>query len=143
METYIVNGVAVEYDTFDLVNMELFGTEVERLKDFADSIKGKRYETFADSVSELREMCEGIKDFFDCVVGEGTSEKVFGTRVNALDMTQAYYNFVAEVSARMQNAFSAPVAPAMNREQRRAAERARRREEATQRAAKRAAGDAE
>ena len=130
MDTYIVNGVSVEYDTFDLVNMELFGTEVERLKDFADSIKGKTYETFADSVSDLREMCEGIKDFFDCVVGEGTSEKVFGTRVNALDMTQAYHNFVAEVSARMQNGFSAPVAPAMNREQRRAAEREQRRAEA-------------
>lgn len=130
METYIVNGVSIEYDTFYLVNMELFGTEVERLKDFADSIKGKTYETFADSVADLREMCEGIKDFFDCVVGEGTSEKVFGTRVNALDMTQAYHNFVAEVSAKMQNGFSAPVAPAMNREQRRAAEREQRRAEA-------------
>ena len=130
METYIVNGVSIEYDTFDLVNMELFGTEVERLKDFADSIKGKTYETFADSVADLREMCEGIKDLFDCVVGESTSEKVFGTRVNALDMVQAYHNFVAEVSARMQNGFSAPVAPAMNREQRRAAEREQRRAEA-------------
>ena len=130
METYIVNGVAIEYDTFDLVNMELFGTEVERLKDFADSINGKQYNAFADSVSDLREMCDGIKDFFDCVVGEGTSEKVFGTRVNALDMTQAYHNFVAEVSAKMQNGFSAPVAPAINREQRRAADREKRRAEA-------------
>lgn len=134
METYIVNGVAIEYDTFDLVNMELFGTEVERLKDFADSINGKQYNAFADSVSDLREMCEGIKDFFDCVVGEGTSEKVFGTRVNALDMTQAYHNFVAEVSAKMQNGFSAPVAPAMNIEQRRAAEREKRRAEAKEKA---------
>lgn len=134
METYIVNGVAIEYDTFDLVNMELFGTEVERLKDFADSINGKQYNDFADSVSDLREMCEGIKDFFDCVVGEGTSEKVFGTRVNALDMTQAYHNFVAEVSAKMQNGFSAPVAPAINREQRRAAEREKRRAEAKEKA---------
>ena len=131
METYIVNGVSVEYDAFDLVNMELFGTEVERLKDFADSIKGKRYETFTDSVSDLREMCEGIKDFFDCVVGEGTSEKVFGDRVNALDMTQTYHNFVSEVSARMQNGFSAP---AVNREQRRVAEREQRRAEAAARA---------
>lgn len=131
METYIVNGVAVEYDTFDLVNMELFGTEVERLKDFADSIKGKRYETFADSVSDLREMCEGIKDFFDCVVGEGTSEKVFGDRVNALDMTQAYNTFVDEVSAKMRDGFSAPT---MNREQRRAADREQRRAEAAARA---------
>ena len=133
MDTYIVNGVSVEYDTFDLVNMELFGTEVERLKDFADSIKGKQYNTFADSAADLREICEGITDFFDCVVGESTSEKVFGTRVNALDMVQAYHNFVAEVSARMQNGFSAPVAPAMNREQRRAAEREKRRAEAAAR----------
>ena len=133
MDTYIVNGVSVEYDTFDLVNMELFGTEVERLQDFADSIKGKQYNTFADSAADLREICEGIKDFFDCVVGESTSEKVFGTRVNALDMVQAYHNFVAEVSARMQNGFSAPVAPAMNREQRRAAEREKRRAEAAAR----------
>lgn len=130
MDTYIVNGVSVEYDTFDLVNMELFGTEVERLKDFADSINGKQYNAFADSVADLREMCEGIKDFFDCVVGEGTSEKVFGNRVNALDMTQAYHNFVAEVSAKMQNGFSSPAAPAMNRERRRAAEREQRRAEA-------------
>lgn len=134
METYIVNGVSVEYDTFDLVNMELFGTEVERLKDFADSIKGKQYNVFADSVADLREMCEGIKDFFDCVVGEGTSEKVFGTRVNALDMTQAYHNFVTEVSAKMQTGFSAPAATALNREQRRAAEREQRRAEAKARA---------
>ena len=134
MDTYIVNGVSVEYDTFDLVNMELFGTEVERLKDFADSIKGKQYNTFADSAADLREICEGIKDFFDCVVGESTSEKVFGTRVNALDMVQAYHNFVAEVSARMQNGFSAPVAPAINREQRRAAEREKRRAEAKEKA---------
>lgn len=134
MDTYIVNGVSVEYDTFDLMNMELFGNEVERLKDFADSIKGKQYNAFTDSVSDLREMCEGIKDFFDCVVGEGTSEKVFGDRVNALDMTQAYHSFVSEVSARMQNGFSAPAAPAMNREQRRAAERKQRRAEAAARA---------
>ena len=134
MDTYIVNGVSVEYDTFDLVNMELFGTEAERLTKFADSFKGKVYDTFADSVSDLRELCEGVKDFFDCVLGEGMAEKIFGNRVNALDMTQAYHAFVSEVSARMQNGFSAPAVPAMNREQRRAADREQRRAEAKARA---------
>lgn len=134
MDTYIVNGVSVEYDTFDLINMELFGTEVERLTKFANSSKGKAYDTFADSVSDLRELCEGVKDFFDCVLGEGMAEKIFGNRVNALDMTQAYHAFVAEVSAKMQNGFSAPAAPALNREQRRAAEREQRRAEAKARA---------
>lgn len=134
MDTYIVNGVSVEYDTFDLVNMELFGTEVERLTKFANSSKGKVYDTFADSVSDLRELCEGVKDFFDCVLGEGMAEKIFGNRVNALDMTQAYHTFVAEVSAKMQAGFSAPAAPALNREQRRVAEREQRRAEAKARA---------
>lgn len=134
MDNYIVNGVSVEYDTFDLVSMELFGTEVERLTKFANSSKGKVYDTFADSVSDLRELCEGVKDFFDCVLGEGMAEKIFGNRVNALDMTQAYHTFVAEVSARMQNGFSSPVAPALSREQRRAAEREQRRAEAKARA---------
>lgn len=130
MDNYIVNGVSVEYDTFDLVNIELFGTEVERLTKLANSSKGKVYDTFADSVSDLRELCEEVKDFFDCVLGEGMAEKIFGNRVNALDMSQAYHTFVAEVSARMQTGFSAPAAPALNREQRRAAEREQRRAEA-------------
>ena len=130
MDKYIINGVEVEYDTFDIVNMELYGAEVERVTVFANSIHGKEYASFADSVADLRLICEEIKDFFDCVLGEGMSEKIFGNRVNALDMTQAYHSFVAEVSARMQDGFSAPVAPAMNREQRRAAEREQRRAEA-------------
>lgn len=145
METYIINGVEVQYDTFDIVNMELFGTEVERLKDFADANKGKVYDTFAESVSDLRALCEGILDFFDCLLGEGMAKKIFGDRINAMLITNAYHDFVSEVSAAMAAGLRGDKAsaPAMNREQRRAEDRARRREEAARRAAQRAAGNAE
>lgn len=135
MDVYVINGVSVEYDTFDIVNMELFGTEVERLKNFAEENRGKAYDTFADSVSDLRAMCEGVLDFFDCLLGEGMSKTIFGDRINAVTITNAYHTFVAEVSAVMSAGFNgASPEPAMNREQRRAAERAKRRAEAEERA---------
>ena len=135
MEIYNINGVEVEYDTFDIVNMELFGTEVERLKDFANANKGKTYETFADSVSDLRALCEGVLDFFDCLLGEGMAKKIFGDRINAAVITNAYHGFVAEVSSAMAAGLNGDNAvPAVNREQRRAAERAQRRAEAEKRA---------
>lgn len=142
MEVYKINGVDVEYDTFDLVNMELFGTEVERLTKFADENKGKTYETFGDSVSDLRVLCENILDFFDCLFGEGTAKRIFGDRINAMVITKEYHDFVAEVSAAMTAGLGdTGSAPAMNREQRRAAEREQRRAEARKRAeAKRNAG---
>lgn len=136
METYIVNGVSVEYDTFDLENMTLFISEVERMSNFADSTKGKKYDDFSESVADLCEMCEEIKDFFDCVVGEGTADRVFGNCVTSMDsvlsMVMAYHNFVAEVSERINNISpgEAPVVPTSNREQRRAAAREQRRAEA-------------
>lgn len=134
METYVINGVEVEYDTFDLANMELFGTEVERMKDAANAVQGVEFATFAESVAALRELCEDVLDVFDCILGEGMAKTIFGDKVNAQVVTEAYYKFVSDVTRVMSHGFSggpsgAP-APALNREQRRAAERAQRRAEA-------------
>ena len=141
METYRINGVEVEYDTFDLVNLELFQQEAAALSRRANEI---RIDETGDPAAFLREMCEGVLDFFDLVVGEGTARKCFGTRPNVKTLTEAFRQFVADVSAetaafRLENGGedgpfpAAPAAPPMNREQRRAAERARKRQEAEER----------
>ena len=39
MESYRINGIDVEYDTFDLTNMELFDSEYRRVTDFARKVK--------------------------------------------------------------------------------------------------------
>lgn len=142
MDTYIINGVEVQYDTFDLTNLELYGAEAERLHAKAEAANAvsKSGAPYADQIAALRELCEDLLDSFDCLLGEGMAERIFGGRMNVMDITQAYKQFIDDVNARVR---TMQPASAGNREQRRAAERARRREEAAKRAAKRAAGDAE
>lgn len=142
MDKYIINGVEVEYDTFDLTNLELYGAEAERLHAKAEEANAvsKSGAPYTEQIAALRELCEDLLDSFDCLLGEGMAEKIFGGRMNVMDITLAYKQFIDDITARVRA--MQPVS-AGNREQRRAAERARRREEAAQRAAKRAAGDAE
>ena len=71
MDTYNINGVAVEYDTFDTVNMELFISELERVQ--------KETEALPKDVAAYRKgMCELVRDVFDTIIGEGTSDKCCG-----------------------------------------------------------------
>ena len=137
MEAYIVNGQELAFDTFDLVNMELFESEVQRIA----AIERKQAD---NDFAYVREVCEGICDFFDTLVGEGTAEKCFGGRRNAKELLDAYTRFVMDVQEKTLAAFAEYGAAVsgyegaapdpVNREQRRAMERQKRREEARQRA---------
>lgn len=128
METYIINGQEVEYDTFELSNMELFDSEVRRIE---EAVRGLDPQQAAngDYLAVLREQADNIMDFFDTVIGEGTSRKVFGGKVNIRDLSQAYRAFTQDVLQKQRTAFAVPPEPNApgNREQRRAAERAQRR----------------
>lgn len=131
METYIINGVEVEYDTFDLVNMELFDSEVRRVSKSAEALKG------ADSTNYLqltRAACEDILDAFDTLLGDGMADKIFGGKVNAKIIPSAWVAFTQSVAAAMKGVGNGSTQH-MNREQRRAAERAERRKEAALRVA--------
>lgn len=138
METYVINGQEVEYDTFDLANMELFDCEVRRIEAAARGIDPKQV-SGSNYLAVLREQAENILDFFDTVIGEGTSRRVFGGKVNLRDITEAYRKFTQDVLGTVRGGFAAPQpAPPANREQRRAAAREQRREQARQRAAEKA-----
>lgn len=135
METYNINGVAVEYDTFDTVNMELFINELERVQKETEALPN-------DVTAYMKGMCELVRDFFDTLIGEGTSDKCFGPRSNLKAIVFAYGVFVRRVAEEMasikdimgSNAIKYGSEPApTNREQRRAEERARRRAEAAER----------
>lgn len=131
METYSINGVEVEYDTFDLVNMEVYRDETKRVAALADLAKDVTAENYIDII---REMCEGVMDAFDTIIGEGTSEKLFGGRVNAKTVPAAWSEFTQAVAKVMNTDIpGAESNVPMNREQRRAAERAARREAAKKR----------
>lgn len=134
MDTYNINGVAVEYDTFDTVNMELFINELERVQKETEALP-------KNATAYMKGMCELVRDFFDTIIGEGTSDKCFGPRSNLKAIVFAYGDFVRRVAEEMvsikdiANGLPVPGAAATptNREQRRAEERARRRAEAAER----------
>lgn len=138
METYVVNGKEIQYDTFEAANIELYLSEVKRISDSANAAKAAG----TDVMSAMRERCFNIMDFFDTVIGEGTAETLFGGAVNIRDVAQAFKDFTESVNRNMTelagviSGKDAPVqrpdviqysasANAANREQRRAAARAK------------------
>lgn len=145
MEEYIINGVKIDYDTFDLANMELFDSEVKRVKEDVEAAQREDWKK-ENYIQILREQCYSIMDFFDTVLGEGSAKKIFGNRVNVLEIISAYKKFTEDVTNTRSelgglgvNAKNAVQIPhPTNREQRRAAERQMRRQEAAARAAAKA-----
>lgn len=146
METYIINGVEVEYDTYDVTNMEIYGAEVQRLAELGKKLDATMDKTdYFSAAQALRTFCEEILDAFDCILGEGSSRNIFGDKVNVKAIMNAYVEFTSAVNKATSTMFGAEnPKPAvrqpenMNREQRRAAERAKRRAEAAERAKARA-----
>lgn len=131
MEVYSINGVEVEYDTFDLTNMELFDSESKKIAEFIENELSS-----SSGFDKLREYAEMVRDFFDTVVGEGTSDKLFGDRDNIRDLRNGLMTFINKVvSATNEFKNEYDGLGSQNRDQRRAADRQKRREEAAKRAA--------
>lgn len=125
MEKYSINGVEMEYDTFDLDAMELLDSEVNRIRDEVEAVQRDGLDS-AGYIRVLREQGENILDFFDTVLGDGAAAKIFGTRMNIRDIMNAYRKFTADV-AEVRGTLAGDLPGGGNREQRRAAEREQRR----------------
>ena len=136
MDTYIINGHEVEFDIFDLTSLELFESERTFAMKRAEEIQSNN----DNAVNTVREMCEIVRDFFDVLLGEGTSEKLFGTRRNIMVEMSALTKFMRDVSSMIDRAEtqffeSTSECPRLNRQQRREAERKAERERRRQEAA--------
>ena len=151
MEKYIINGKEIQWDTFDIGNMELFDSEVKRVKTEVEKIKMEQV-TEENYLAILKEQCEIIVDFFACVLGEDMQEIIFQNKLNIKEIIEAYGKFTQEVTANRQSLgnlfnlhknkekenFAAKAPAVMNREQRRRKEREDRRQEAIRKAKKKA-----
>lgn len=117
MEKYIINGVEVEYDTFDLDNMETLDNAVKQIQDDVNSLQSRK-KAGKDAMKLLREQANCFLDFFDDVLGDGTARKIFGDRVNILKIANGYKEFTDAVAA--QQSKLADTVRQSNRERRRA-----------------------
>ena len=119
---YVINGVEITYDTFDIDNMDRWDTEIKHVSDDTKmSIPGET------PLQRLRRICNTILDFFDAVCGDGTAHQIFGDHVNVKDIYTSYNDFVSQVT-RTSKQFASEMAAmhgtntAGNRAQRRAIE---------------------
>lgn len=97
MEKYMVNGVEIQYDAFDIDNIEKWDEEVRRVADEAKKPRGDD-ETAG---SQLRRVCYSMLDLFDAMCGDGTAQEVFGEAVNVKAIYEGYASFVKQVSEKM------------------------------------------
>lgn len=92
MDTYVVNGVTLEYDTFDLDAAELRQKELEMVDQIC------KQESDVDVYTKIRNICNAMLDFFDTVIGPGTAVKICGERVNVKTINEAFRDFNAQVN---------------------------------------------
>lgn len=122
METYVINGVEIQHDTFDVEAIALWDQEVDRVAEESQRPR-KDGETPA---AQLRRICQAMLDLFDRVCGEGTARAVFGDRVNIKAIYEGYTAFSQQINENIQGfaqeasvLFDEPAAQG-NRAQRRA-----------------------
>ena len=84
-----INGVEFEIDFTDADVMELIDRESQIASQKAKELEKQNLDDL--SLAEgIRQECKIVKDFFDNVFGEGTSEKIFGNKDSLMECINAY-----------------------------------------------------
>ena len=85
-----INGVELDIDFTDADILERIETGSKEVYDKAEELK-----TSTVSPAEgIRQECKILKDFLDYVIGEGTSEKLFGNKNSLQQCLNAYEDIV-------------------------------------------------
>lgn len=130
MDEYMVNGVAIRYDAFDLDNFEKWDDAVKHVESESKKPRGAE----ESETDQIRRVCYAMQDFFDVVCGDGTAQSVFGETVNIKAIYEGYVSFAMQVTEKMEAFFKEvpamfqkkePVTP-LNRAQRRRDQHSRR-----------------
>ena len=104
----IINGVKFDVDFTDADFIEKIELGYDDVVKKTEEMKKTRENTQITNAEGIRQECKIIKDFFDYVLGDGTSEKLFGNKnslnkcMNAIeDITKAKENQLTDFYARV------------------------------------------
>lgn len=87
MSKITFNGIELEIDLMDADTLEKFEDLLKRTSD--DIAEMTQYEGLRGS-EQMRLQCRHVNRFFDDLFGEGTAEKVFGTKCNLMEHMEAF-----------------------------------------------------
>lgn len=82
----IINGVTLTGDLMDADFMDAFESAMIEMRDKAQAAKSAGYTRASD---HYRAQCEVTNECLDKIFGEGTSEKLFGGRMNVMEHLEA------------------------------------------------------
>lgn len=88
----LINGVKLDIDFTDAEIVERIELGSKGVFEKAQELEKKKTEI---SIAEgIRQECKILKDFLDYVLGEGTSEKLFGNKNSLNDCLNAYEDII-------------------------------------------------
>ena len=100
-----INGVELEFDLLDYETAKAYEEALERVQKESALCQKKK----AISVSaSIKEQCEMVNRFFDKVFGAGTSQAIFGGKMN-LNVAIEAFEAVIEEAAHQKEAFSSRI----------------------------------
>lgn len=82
----IINGIKLEGDLMDADFMEKFESSMIRMR---DSAQVKKRENFPTAAANYRAQCEVVNTCLDEIFGAGTSQKLFGGKMNVMEHLKA------------------------------------------------------
>lgn len=104
-----INGVEINIDFTDADIIERIEKGCENLYNQAEELKNKTGEGKTYSTAEgIRQECKIIKDFFNYVLGDGTSEKIFKGK-DSLNLCLKAYEDIVEMRDKQLDEFNKKV----------------------------------
>ena len=100
----IINGVELDIDFTDADILEKIEKGSKEVYDKAEELKNST----VSPAEGIRQECKILKDFLDYVLGEGTSEKLFGNK-NSLKLCLKAYEDIVTARETQINEFQAKV----------------------------------
>lgn len=85
-----INGVELDLDFTDADILEKIEKGSKEVYDKAEQLKN----TTLSPAEGIRQECKILKDFLDYVLGEGTSEKLFGNKNSLKQCLNAYEDII-------------------------------------------------
>ena len=95
----IINGVELDIDFTDADVIERIEKGRIKVEKQAEELEKSEL----NPAEGIRQECKMLKDFLDCVFGDGTSEKLFGNKNSLRDCIKAYEDIFKERDRQLNN----------------------------------------
>lgn len=97
----IINGVEIEIDFTDADTIEKIDSGnkevLNKVKELEENIEN------IEPAEGIRQECKILKEFLDYVIGEGTSEKIFGKKNSLKECLKAFEDIINERNRQFDN----------------------------------------